>query len=276
MIKRKTKKKVKDDDENYIVEEPHNEGDEKKKLEKQFKSLRARTTVQSLYGSTQSLSLERKGKIRETGFASMLDFPFQKIPGKLPYFVLKNLDTEIMEVALPNGSKLKKYDDEFLNAFKEQFEFKKYPTTTDLSKLIQRTTNTDFMFKINYLMLFANCMIHCDNSSRLKYYVIKNIKSFDIISDFDWPNAVLMVIQENDKETENETEVEKQKLKELIYETIEANFKSALKEKRELKDLLKENMKMHELLYEDEKLELFVKRFKEESTTCLDTNKNQA
>ncbi|GJW27279.1 hypothetical protein Tco_0041090 [Tanacetum coccineum] len=72
MIKRKRKKKVKDDDEDYVVEEPHNEGDEKKKLENQFKSLRARTTVQSLYDATQSLSLERKGKIREMGFASII------------------------------------------------------------------------------------------------------------------------------------------------------------------------------------------------------------
>ncbi|GJU18611.1 hypothetical protein Tco_1146577 [Tanacetum coccineum] len=39
---------------------------------------------------------------------------------------------------------------------------------------------------MNYLMLFSNCMIHCDNSSRLIYYVIKNIKSTDIINDFDW------------------------------------------------------------------------------------------
>nr|GEW95140.1 200 kDa antigen p200 [Tanacetum cinerariifolium] len=276
-----------------------------------------------------------------------------------------------MEVALPTESKLKitpkksgkywvsqweknklksnsprEYDDEFLNAFKEQFEFKKYPTTMDLSKLIQRATNTEFMFKINYLMLFANCMIHCDNSSRLKYYVIKNIKSSYIISDFDWcsfiwdhiqtskigwddltmkncyyrPNAVLMliylhytkfddmatmprkwlgirkwtnqdaidretlemhkrkfglveVIQENDKESKNETKVEKQKFKELIYETIREKFKSIFKKKRVLEDLLKENMKMHELFYEDEKLELFVKRFKEEFTTGLNTDK---
>ncbi|GJT33910.1 hypothetical protein Tco_0924329 [Tanacetum coccineum] len=204
------------------------------------------------------------------------------------------------------------------------------------------------MFQINYLMLFANCMINCDNTSRLKYYVIKNIKSSDIISDFDWcsfiwdhiktskigwddrtvqnwyygPNTVLMLIYlhytkcdgmvtiprkwpairnwtskdatdremfemsqgkfglvdviEEIEETENESEVEKRKLKELIYETIEAKFESVLKEKRELEDMLKENMEMHELFYEDEKFELFVKKFKEEFTTGFHRDENQA
>ncbi|GJX03171.1 hypothetical protein Tco_0189087 [Tanacetum coccineum] len=120
-----------------------------------------------------------------------------------------------MEVSLPTGSKIKitpkksgkcwgipmgknklesdsprEFNDEFLIAFKKQFECKMYPTTTNLSRLIQRTTNTNFMFQIDYLMLFSNCMINYDNTSRLKYHVIKNIKSSDIISDFDWCNFI--------------------------------------------------------------------------------------
>nr|GEW59034.1 peptidase C48, SUMO/sentrin/Ubl1 [Tanacetum cinerariifolium] len=94
MVKLKGKKKVKDDDEDFVVEEQHDEEDDNKNFESKFKSLRARTTVLPLYDATQSLSPERKSKIREMGFASMLDLPFQKIPGKLPYFVLKNLNTK--------------------------------------------------------------------------------------------------------------------------------------------------------------------------------------
>ncbi|GJU25548.1 hypothetical protein Tco_1164169 [Tanacetum coccineum] len=85
----------------------------------------------------------------------------------------------------PGSDSPREYDDEFLKAFKEQFHGKKYITISDISKQIKRTTNTDLMFQMNYLMLFSNCMIHCDNSSRLIYYVIKNIKSTDIINDFD-------------------------------------------------------------------------------------------
>ncbi|GKA12295.1 hypothetical protein Tco_0691841 [Tanacetum coccineum] len=212
----------------------------------------------------------------------------------------------------------REYDDEFLKECKEQFEFKKFITTTDLSKLIQKTTNTDFMFQMNYLMLFANCMLNCDNSSILKYFVTKNIKSKDIISDFNWcefiwnhirtskvnwddstsenwyyePNTVLMtnqevidseilemnagefgkveVIEDDDEGNANETDIEKQKLRELIYETIEAKFQIVLKEKKKLEDLLKENMELDELFNGDEKLALFVERFKEEFNKGMD------
>nr|GEZ03004.1 hypothetical protein [Tanacetum cinerariifolium] len=152
---------------------------------------------------------------------------------------IKITPKKIREVlGIPMGKKKleydspREYDDEFIKAFKAQFHAKKYITITDLSKQLQRTTNTE--------MLFSKFMIHCDNSSRLIYYVIKNIKSTDIISDFDWckfiwdhiqtskntwddrtlenwyygPNTVLMiglveVIEDDDKEDENEKDVEK-------------------------------------------------------------------
>ncbi|GJZ81167.1 hypothetical protein Tco_0646161 [Tanacetum coccineum] len=234
----------------------------------------------------------------------------------------------------------REYNDEFQKEFKEQFEFKKFITTTDLSKLIQKTTNTDFMFQMNYLMLFANYMINCDNSSILKYFVTKNIKSKDIISDFNWyefiwnhirtskvnwddstsenwyyePNTVLMLIylhytkfdsmvtmprkwpaiknwtnqevidreilemnagefgkvefiEDDDEGNANETEIEKQKLRE---------FQTVLKEKKELDDLLKENMELDELFNGDEKLALFVERFKKEFNKGMDKDENQA
>ncbi|GJX17156.1 hypothetical protein Tco_0217988 [Tanacetum coccineum] len=124
----------------------------------------------------------------------------------------------------------REYDDEFLKAFKKQFHGKKYITISDLSKQIQRTTNTDFMFQMNYLMLFSNCMIHSYNSSRLIYYVIKNIKSTDIINDFDWCKdavnrenfemskgriGLVEVIEDDDNEDENEKHTQKRKLKEV-------------------------------------------------------------
>ncbi|GJR77071.1 hypothetical protein Tco_0089436 [Tanacetum coccineum] len=179
---------VEDDDEDFVVEEQHDEEDDNKNFELKFKSLRARTTVLPLYDATEYLSPERKSKIREMGFASIKNGSFIANWIQNQNYTKKNLGS----VGYPNGEKKlesdspRDFNDEFLTAFKKQFEGKKYPTTTDLSKLIQRTTNIDFMFQINYMMLFANCMINCDNTSRLKYYVIKNIKSSDIISDFDW------------------------------------------------------------------------------------------
>ncbi|GJT83305.1 hypothetical protein Tco_1057647 [Tanacetum coccineum] len=98
---KKGKKKVKDDDEDYDIEEPQDKSVKKKKIERQFKSLRAKTTVKPLYEATKTLTPERKTKIREMGFGTLLDFPFEKIPGKLPYFVVKNLDTKKNESDVP-------------------------------------------------------------------------------------------------------------------------------------------------------------------------------
>ncbi|GJT41166.1 hypothetical protein Tco_0941031 [Tanacetum coccineum] len=276
-----------------------------------------------------------------------------------------------MEVSFPSGSKLKitprkiwevlgipmgknklesdsprDDQDQFINDFKAQFGDKKFITTTDLSKQIQRTTNTDFMFQMNYLMLFSNCIIHCDNSSRLVNYVLRNIKSTDVINEFDWckfiwdvlqtskvnwkdatnenwyygPNAVLLlvylqytkledmeitqckwpgirnwtyedlvdremiemlngkiglveVLEDDHEENEN---AEKNKLKELIYEVIEEKFQRVLKEKKELEDLLKENLQLDELFNGDEKLGLFVERFKKEFNKGMDIDENNA
>ncbi|GJW76242.1 hypothetical protein Tco_0137924 [Tanacetum coccineum] len=170
MVKKKGKKKLKDEDE----DKDYDIAERKKDIEKKFKSLRARATVKPLYLATKSLTLERKTIIRQMGFGSMLDFQFDKIPSKIPYFVLKNLNTKTMEVSFPSGSKLKitprkiwevlgipmgknklesdsprDDQDKFINDFKAQFGDKKFITTTDLSKQIQRTTNTYFMFQMN-------------------------------------------------------------------------------------------------------------------------------
>ncbi|GJR43686.1 200 kDa antigen p200 [Tanacetum coccineum] len=363
-------KKVEDDDEDFVVEEQHDEEDDNKNFELKFKSLRSMNTV-SPYTCNRIFIARKEKQDKRDGLCIYVGFPISKDTRQATIFCTQELEyrkngsfianwiqnqnytkKNLGSVGYPNGEKKlesdspRDFNDEFLTAFKKQFEGKKYPTTTDLSKLIQRTTNIDFMFQINYLMLFANCMINCDNTSRLKYYVIKNIKSSDIISDFDWCSFIwdhiktskigwddrtlqnwyygvqihliylhytkcdgmvtiprkwpairnwtskdatdremfemsqgkfgLVDVIEEIEETENESEVEKRKLKELIYETIEAKFESVLKEKRELEDMLKENMEMHELFYEDEKFELFVKKFKEEFTTGLNRDENQA
>ncbi|GJR69411.1 hypothetical protein Tco_0015476 [Tanacetum coccineum] len=242
-----------------------------------------------------------------------------------------------MKVTFPSGSELKitpkkiwevlgipmgknklesdsprEYDDEFLKAFKEQFHGKKYITISDLSKQIQRTTNTDFMFQMNYLMLFSNCMIHCDNCSRMIYYVIKNIKSTNIINDFDWckfiwdhiktsktnwddktlenwyyrPNTVLMLIYLHytkidgmvmmqhkwpalrnwtSQDAMDKKNFEMSKGRIGLVEVIEDDDNDDENEKDAEKRKLRE-AKMEELFSGDERLTLYVKKFKEEFT----------
>ncbi|GKC22565.1 hypothetical protein Tco_1024715 [Tanacetum coccineum] len=223
------------------------EGDDKKKLEKKFKPLRAKTTVKPLYDATKSLSPERKSKIREMGFGCMLDFPFQKIPGKLTYFVLKDLDTEKMEVKLPD--------------IISDFDWCKFIWDHIQTSKIgwdDRTTENWYYGPNALLMLIYLDYTKFDGMVMMpcKWPAIRSLTNQDAFDrdilemhqgEFE---RLVEVIEDNDEENVNETDVEKQKLKE-------------------------ENMKMDELFYEDEKFALFVKRFKEEFNTSLDRDENQ-
>ena len=42
------------------------------------------------------------------------------------------------------------------------------------------------MFKMNFLKLFANTMGCCDNSSVVKYTVLKNVLEDDNVKEIDW------------------------------------------------------------------------------------------
>ncbi|GKA58183.1 hypothetical protein Tco_0757371 [Tanacetum coccineum] len=249
MVKLKGKKKVENDDKDFVVEEQHDEEDDNKDFESKFKSLRERTIVLPLYDATQSLSPERKSKIREMGFASMLDFPFQKIPGKLPYFVLKNLNTEKMEVSLPSGSKIKitpkkiwevlgipmgkkklesdsprDYNDEFLTAFKKQFEGKNFIWDHIHTSKIgwdDRTVQNWYYGPNTVLMLIYLHYTKCDGMVTIprKWPAIRNWTSKDatdreMFEMCQGKFGLVDVIKENE-ETENESKVEKRKLKEV-------------------------------------------------------------
>ncbi|GKB32296.1 hypothetical protein Tco_0871697 [Tanacetum coccineum] len=116
LVKGKWKKKVEDDDEDFVVEEQKDGGIEKEQPEKKFKLLKAKTTVQPLYDATNSLSLERKSKRREIGCGSMLEFPFDKIHGNLPYqhaFDRETLEMHAIQFGL--GEVIKDSDEENAN-----------------------------------------------------------------------------------------------------------------------------------------------------------------
>lgn len=192
----------------------------KQKDKDPFKKLRSRTTVTPLYDAQASFSAAQRIAVRQMGFGSLLTLRFHSFPMKLSYYPLKQLDTSSMEIKLENGNRIEitpkrirevlgipmgtkeiKYDgpradvEEFVHEFKGQFHAVKKMTTTHLSTLIQHMEESDFMFKIRYLMLFSNCMVHCCNSMRLDYYILHNIREGDNIKDFDWCTYIYDIIK---------------------------------------------------------------------------------
>ncbi|PWA94318.1 hypothetical protein CTI12_AA062790 [Artemisia annua] len=182
----------------------------KRKVDKAQEAGRA--TAVKLYETMKSLSTERKKMIMEMGFGDLIDFPIGSIPTKLAFFVVNSLDTDTMTLNLPNGKipilpetvneifgipmgetmlerqrGEREYDDPFIVQWRDQFPADlKRITTTNLSQVILETTNADYMFKMNFLMLFANTMGCCDNSSVVKYTVLTNVLENDNVQDIDW------------------------------------------------------------------------------------------
>ncbi|PWA83044.1 hypothetical protein CTI12_AA172490 [Artemisia annua] len=183
-----------------------------RKNTKMFQILRGRATAVKLYETMKSLSTERKKMIMEMGFGDLIYFQIGSIPTKLAFFVVNSLDTDTMTLNLPNGKipilpetvkeifgipmgetmlerqrGERRYDDPFIVQWRKQFPANlKRITTTNLSQVILETTNADYMFKMNFLMLFANTMGCCDNSSVVKYTVLTNVLENDNVQDIDW------------------------------------------------------------------------------------------
>ena len=179
---------------------------------KKYQTLRPRATSVPLFEVMRCLSPERKKVIIEMGFGELIDFPIGKIPTKLAFFVINSLQTDTMSLKLPTGditilpTTVKEIfgipmgermlerqegerdsDDPFFEEWNSQFPAKlKKITTNSLSQVMVETTNADYMFKMNFLMLFANTMGSCDNSSELKYTVLKNVLQNDNVQDIDW------------------------------------------------------------------------------------------
>ncbi|GJY04554.1 hypothetical protein Tco_0370494 [Tanacetum coccineum] len=179
-----------------------------------------------------------------------------------------------MEVTFPSGSKIKitpkkirevlgipmgkkklksdsprEYDDELLKAFKLVYL---HYTKIDSMVMMQR-----------------------------KWPAIRNWTSQDVVDreNFEMSKGqigLVEVIEDDDKEDENEKDTKKRKLRELVYETIEEKFQNVLKEKTELEHFLKEYMEMDELFSGDEKLPLYVKKFKEDFTKGLQEDEERA
>ena len=182
-----------------------------KKKRKWYTLLRARATIKPLFEATHGLSVERKRLIRHMGFGDLIDFPIEELPTRLAYFIVDSLDVETMNLRLPTGNLQispqtvkvalglpkgtrrlernegqKEKNDKFEEEWKEQYKDENKLTINAISKQIRKTRNTDFIFRMNFLMLVANTLGECDNNSVVKTTVLENVLEEDDVTDIDW------------------------------------------------------------------------------------------
>ncbi|PWA57786.1 hypothetical protein CTI12_AA406480 [Artemisia annua] len=235
VAKRKGNKKLEDEDdmndEEAVVEKKKAKGKGKKKVEEEEDEDEGRGKYFKSLLRLKKLSPERKQRVREMGFGSLLGFPFDKIPTKLPYFVLKNLNVETMKVNLPNGGVIKitprkirevlgipmgpipfyaknkrlTQDSVYCQFMAQLPKNNRQRTTTALSERIQKSEGTDFIFDLSYLMLFANCLGSCKNTIMLKYDVLENVKSSEDIPNIDWCTFIWNYIKESKEKWDDRT-----------------------------------------------------------------------
>ncbi|PWA41970.1 hypothetical protein CTI12_AA548360 [Artemisia annua] len=182
-----------------------------KKRAKMYQTLRPRVTSVPLFEADEIFK-SRKEKNGKRDGVWVVDFPIGEIPTKLAFFVINSLQTNTMSLKLPTGEitissetvkvifgiPMKErplerqegergFDHPFLAEWKSQFpEDVKWVTTRALSQVILETTNENYMFKMNFLILFATTMGCCDNSSVVKYKVLQNVLEDDNVQDIDW------------------------------------------------------------------------------------------
>ncbi|PWA98805.1 hypothetical protein CTI12_AA008540 [Artemisia annua] len=167
-------------------------------------------TVEHLFEAMHGLSIEIKKVITQMGFRDLIDFPIDEVPTRLAFFVVDCLDVETMNLRLPTGNLQispqtvnevlglpkgsrrlesnegkREKNDRFEEEWKDQYKDETKLTTSAISKQIKKTTNTYFIFKMNFLMLVANTFGTCDKSYVAKTTVLENVLEEDDVTEID-------------------------------------------------------------------------------------------
>nr|GEZ79225.1 ulp1 protease family, C-terminal catalytic domain-containing protein [Tanacetum cinerariifolium] len=122
------------------------------------------------------------------GFGSMIGMGIHELSGKLGFYVIDNFDTETNVLSLTDSSILvtsesvndilgipiggcsieslepRTPDDTFIKEWLPQFREKTKIRPNDINDVIVSTKDAGKLFKMNFLMLFANIMGLCETS----------------------------------------------------------------------------------------------------------------
>nr|GEU65248.1 RNA-directed DNA polymerase, eukaryota [Tanacetum cinerariifolium] len=144
--------------------------------------IRNRTTPTALFNAMAILNDDRKKCLHEMGFGSMIGMGIHELPRKLGFYVIDNFYTETNVLSLTDSSILvtselvndilgipmrgcsieslepRASDDPFIKEWLSQFGEKTEIRPNDISDVIVSTKDAGKLFKMNFLMLFANTM----------------------------------------------------------------------------------------------------------------------
>nr|GEU61229.1 ulp1 protease family, C-terminal catalytic domain-containing protein [Tanacetum cinerariifolium] len=171
--------------------------------------IRTRTTPTTLFNAMSILNVDRKKCLYKMGFGSMIGMAIHELPGMLGFYVIDNLDTETNVLSLTDNSILvtsqsmhdilgipmggclleslasRSPDDPFIKEWFSQFGEKNEVWPNDITDVIVSTKDADKLFKINFLMLFANTMGLCETSGVCNVNILKKIRDDGWVEKID-------------------------------------------------------------------------------------------
>lgn len=191
-----------------------NSQNKKKSPEKVYLQLRTRTTPKPLFSAIRSLKNVQKKCLISMGFGKLIGMSVDEIPAKLAHYVVDIFDSRSMELKLPNGSikctreavhemlgvpnggtsikslESRTYDDSFSKQWKNQFG-EKPPRPGDIVKKIILSNDAGPLFKMNFLMLFANTMASCESSGTCSNTILNHIMDDVQVESLDWCGFII-------------------------------------------------------------------------------------
>lgn len=176
--------------------------------------IRTRTSPKSLFNAIQGLKENQRNALVEMGFEGMLGFRVDGIPSKLGFYVVDNFDHREMRLHLKNGSieittnsvhdmfgipnGPTKLEDLVINdevessvsVFKE-IHGKNKILPNDVAKYIASSTEADWNFKMNFLVLFANIMGESMHNGYCTLNILSYIQRQTNVRDINWCGYIM-------------------------------------------------------------------------------------
>ncbi|PWA75669.1 ulp1 protease family, C-terminal catalytic domain-containing protein [Artemisia annua] len=171
-----------------------------KKKENKIPTLRTRTAPTALYSALSILSAEREKVLIDMGFGGLIGMKIHDLPGFLGYHVISKFDDEEMKLPTSNGPievteykvheimgipkggvsidclEERKPNDPFIKEWFQQFPSgKKDIRPNDITDVIVGSNDHGKLFRMNFLLLFANTIGICDTQGACSMNILKRI-----------------------------------------------------------------------------------------------------
>ncbi|CAI9280912.1 unnamed protein product [Lactuca saligna] len=177
--------------------------------------MKNRCSPEALLSIILGMSKEQKEFVRSMGFGALLKMKITDIPLKLGFYVLQKFDYERMVIDIEGkelkvtaesvhdmlgipigGTKLTQLDqwpkdDTSYDEWKQQFKKDSIIRLSAIENVIVSTTQADFNFKLNFLVLFVNTFCESTSMGRCNLFPLSYISRKTDISNIDWCSYVL-------------------------------------------------------------------------------------